>query len=101
MDGPHKKGKSDSKGEVHSPGTPAEKARPWTQEGMEAAEPYPLPEVPDGEAEVARVITDVRVSSEELEVVLGDGTIVCLSLRSTDMTVYFCRNCILRTVCLV
>jgi len=85
MENPGKKRKSDSAGEVRSPRTPAEKARPWTQEEMEAAEPCPMPEVPDDEAEASQVatplITDARVSHDQIVVDLSDGAAVSLPLR--------------------
>ena len=72
MDEPEKTSGSDSGGNVGSPRTPAEKARPWTQEEMEAAEPYPMPEVPDDEAGTSEVatprISDVRVSQDQIVV---------------------------------
>ena len=87
MDEPGKTPGSDSGGNVGSPRTPAEKARPWTQEEMEAAEPCPMPEVPDDEAEAGASevptprISDVRVSHDRIVVDLTDGKTVSFPLR--------------------
>ena len=85
MDEPGKTSESDSAGNVGSPRTPAEKARAWTQEEMEAALPCPMPEVPDDEAEVGEVatprITEVRVSHDRIVVDLNDGKSVSLPLH--------------------
>ena len=85
MDEPENTAESDSGGNVRSPRTPAEKARPWTQEEMEAAEPCPMPEVPDDEARPSEVatprISDVRVSHDRIVVDLTDGKTAFLPLR--------------------
>ncbi len=85
MDEPGKMPESDAGGEVRSPRTPAEEARPWTQEEMEAAEPCPMPEVPDDEAGASEIptprISDVRVSHDRIIVDLTDGKTVSLPLR--------------------
>ena len=86
MDEPGKMSESDSGGEVRSPRTPAEKARAWTQEEMEAAEPCPMPEVPDDEAGASEVatpsISDVHVSHDRIVVDLTDGKAVSLPLHA-------------------
>ena len=85
MDEPGKMPESDSGGEVRSPRTSAERARAWTQEEMEAAEPCPMPEVPDDEAGASEVakprISDVHVSHDRIVVDLTDGQAVSLPLH--------------------
>lgn len=87
MDEPGKMPESDAGREVRSPRTPAEKARPWTQEEMDAAEPCPMPEVPDDEPEAHASevptprICDVRVSHDRIVVDLTDGKTASLPLR--------------------
>lgn len=77
---------SDSGGEVNSPRTPAEKARSWTQEEMDAAVPCPMPEVPDDEGgtgdAVSPRISDIHISPDLIVVNLSDGGSACLPLHT-------------------
>lgn len=85
MDEPSEKLKPDSDENVRSPRKSREEARPWTQEEMDAAEPFPLPEVPDDDAGAREVtttrISDVRVTHDRIIVELIDGDSVALPLR--------------------
>lgn len=85
MDEPGKMPEPDTAGEVRSGRTPAERARSWTQEEMEAAEPCPMPEVPDDETGASEVptprISDISVFHDSIVVDLTDGKTVSLSLR--------------------
>lgn len=86
MDSSDKSQEPDSNGNISSHRAMDNGLRPWTQEEMEAAEPVPMPEVPDDEEGAGDVtalrIVNVAITRDRIAVGLSDGGAVPLSFAA-------------------